>query len=79
MDNLLRPGQEVKFRKQFANVHNGIIKAVWISGEGVLYQVQYFNQGIIQEPYVVREMFEVVEGDPIPAGFRLNTPPQKPQ
>jgi hypothetical protein len=71
-ENILRPGTEVKFKKQFANVHNGLIKAVWISSDGVLYQVVYFNAGHIEEPYLPREMFDVVETDPVPAGFRLN-------
>lgn len=79
IDNPLKPGTEVKFKKQFANAFHGIIKAVWISSDGVLYQVQYFNNGHVEEPYVLREMFDVVDGDPIAAGFRLNPPtPAKP-
>lgn len=73
-EDILRPGTEIQFKKQFANVHNGIIKAVWISNNGVLYQVVYFNQGKIEDPYVQREMFDVVESPPTPAGFRLNEP-----
>jgi hypothetical protein len=73
-NEILKPGQEVRFKKQFANIHNGIIKAVWISDNGVLYQVMYFNQGTIQEPYVQRQMFDVVDSPPTPAGFQLNEP-----
>ena len=72
-NDVLKPGQEVKFKRQFANI-NGIIKAVWISDNGVLYQVVYFNQGKIEDPYVTRGMFDVVEEQPVPAGFRLNAP-----
>lgn len=70
--NILKPGQEVKFKKQFANVHNGIIKAVWISNNGVLYQVAYFTNGKLEEPYVPRAMFDPVNEEPAQVGFRLN-------
>ena len=72
-EDFLRPGQEVKFKKQFAII-NGVIKAVWIGENGVQYQVAYFNQGKLEEPYVIREMFEPVNEQPIAAGFRLNEP-----
>ena len=71
MENPIKPGTEVKFKKQFGAMHNGIIKAVWLAESGVQYQIAFFNQGILQEPYVPRQMFDVVEHDPIPAGFRL--------
>jgi hypothetical protein len=40
----------------------------------VQYQVAFFNQGTLQEPYIPRQMFDVVDHDPIPAGFRLQEP-----
>ena len=74
MEEFLKPGQEVKFKRQFAPGVGGIIKAVWISNHGVLYQVQYFIQGKMEEPYVMKEMFDTVDEQPAPAGFRLNGP-----
>jgi hypothetical protein len=74
MTEYVKPGQEVKFKKQFNSAHNGIIKAVWISNNGVLYQVAYFVQGKLEEPYIQREMFDIVDEEPIAAGFRLSTP-----
>ena len=72
-EDVLKPGQEVKIKKQFGNM-NGIIKAVWIGSNGVQYQVQYFNAGKLEDPYIVREMFDPVNEQPIQAGFRLNEP-----
>lgn len=73
-DNIVKPGTEVKFKRQFATNYNGIIKAVWIGESGVQYQVAYFNQGVMQEPYVTRDMFEVVDQRPISTGFQISSP-----
>lgn len=62
LNQIVKPGTEIKFKKQFSVNYNGIVKAVWIGDGSVQYQISYFNQGIVQEPYVLREMFDVCGG-----------------
>lgn len=73
LNDIIRPGTEIKFKKQFSNI-NGIVKAVWIGGDGVQYEVTYMHNGVINNQYIPKEMFEVVDHQPAPAGFRLNEP-----
>lgn len=79
MMDIVKPGTEVRFKKQFAANMHGIVKAVWIGGTGgpdtVQYQIQYCHNGQFHEPYVLREMFEVVEGPEKPAGFTFKQIP----
>lgn len=77
-NDMMKPGQEVKFRKQFggSSINHGTIKAVWISSNGVLYQVAYIHSGKLEEPYVPGEMIEPVNNEPLPTGFQLNKPKQ---
>lgn len=70
-DAILKPGTLVKFKSQYSPIR-GVIKAVWIGDGGIQYMVAYMNNGELRDPYVPREMFDVVEEEPIPSGFRLN-------
>lgn len=70
-DAVLKPGTLVKFKKEYSPIR-GVIKAVWIGDGGIQYMVAYMNNGELRDPYVPREMFDVVDEEPLPYGFRLN-------
>lgn len=76
-DAIIKPGTLVRFKKEYANIR-GVVKAVWIGEGGIQYMVAYLNAGELRDPYVPKEMFEIVDEEPIPAGFRLNSPPTFP-
>ena len=73
MEEILRPGTEVKIKKQFGVLPNAIISAVFMAGGsgGVQYELCYFYSGDLKKGYIPREMFDVVTEEPVGIGFRL--------
>lgn len=69
-ENIVKPGTRVKFKKEYSNM-NGVVKAVWIGDGSILYMIAYFRDGTFCDPYVPREMFDIVDDNELPVGFQL--------